>query len=165
MKYIKNITEYLSESIYDDIPQPFSGVDIIGFSTFNGKSYSTNAYDFYCEQYDLPEEPILYIHGFFPKEEFKGKGLTKKYLLKTLSDWSNNRLENKELNDLYGKKAKEFGGSDLFATSSFYEDGKMFFDNLVNNGFLEKMKLPKKIEHMRSLNLYRITDKTKTTIF
>ncbi len=155
------IKEYLNENIYNEIPQPFGGIDVIGMGTFGNKEYPTDAYEAYSEQYDLPNEPILYIHSFFPKEEYKGKGLTKKYLLKTLSDWANHRLDNKELIYRIGKRSlNNFGGSDFFATSSFYDEGEKFFNNLVKNGFLEKINLNKKKEG-RALNLFKITNKTK----
>ncbi len=155
------IREYLNENIYNEIPQPFGGIDIIGMGTFGNKEYPTDAYEAYAEQYDLPNEPILYIHSFFPKEEYKGKGLTKKYLLKTLSDWANHRLDNKELINRIGKRSlNNFGGSNFFGTSSFYNEGEKFFNNLVDDGFLEKINLNKKKEG-RALNLFKITDKTK----
>jgi len=155
------IREYLNENIYSEIPQPFEGIDVIGMGTFGNKQYPTDAYEAFSEQYDLPNEPILYIHSFFPKEEYKGKGLTKKYLLKTLSDWSNNRLNNKELIEIIGMRSlREFGGSDLFGTSSFYDEGEKFFNNLVDNGYLEKINLNKNKDG-RALNLFKITNKTK----
>lgn len=155
------IKEYLNENIYNEIPQPFEGIDVIGMGTFGNKEYPTDAYEAYSEQYDLPNEPILYIHSFFPKDEYKGKGLTKKYLLKTLSDWANHKLDNKELINNIGKRSLDnFGGSDFFATSSFYDEGEKFFNNLVKNGFLEKINLNKKKEG-RALNLFKITNKTK----
>ncbi len=155
------IREYLNESIYDEIPQPFTGIDVIGMGTFGNKEYPTDAYEAYSEQYDLPDEPILYIHSFFPKKEYTGKGLTKKYLLKTLSDWANHKLDNKELINTIGMRSlKEFGGSRYFGTSSFYDEGEKFFNNLVENGFLEKIHLIKKKDG-RALNLFMITDMTK----
>jgi hypothetical protein len=155
------LREFLNENIYNEIPQPFKGIDVIGMATFGNKEYPTDAYEAYAEQYDLPNEPILYIHSFFPKQEYTGKGLTKKYLLKTLSDWANHRLYNKELIERIGKRAlKGFGGSDFFGTSSFYDAGEKFFNNLVEGGFLEKINLKKKKEG-RALNLFKITDKTK----
>ena len=155
------LREYLNENIYNEIPQPFSGIDVIGMGTFGNKEYPTDAYEAFSEVYDLPDEPILYIHSFFPKEEYKGKGLTKKYLLKTLSDWANHKLDNKELINNIGKRLLyNFGGSDFFGTSSFYDEGEKFFNNLIENGFLEKVHLNKKKEG-RALNLFRITNKTK----
>ena len=150
------------ENIYEKIPQPFKGIDIIGMGTWKDKKVPTIPYDIFSEGYDLPNKPILYIHSFFPKKEFTGKGYTKKYLLKTLYEWSNNKLENKDLVDLYGTRfLKEFKGSDLFGTSSLYNDGELFFDNLVENGYLEKVELNKKNFHSRALNLFKITEKTK----
>ena len=150
------------ENIYEKIPQPFKGIDIIGMGTWKDKKVPTIPYDIFSEGYDLPNKPILYIHSFFPKKEFTGKGYTKKYLLKTLYEWSNNKLENKDLVDLYGTRfLKEFKGSDLFGTSSLYKDGELFFDNLVENGYLEKVELNKKNFHSRALNLFKITEKTK----
>jgi hypothetical protein len=158
---VKNFKEFVNENIYNEIPQPFKGIDIIGLGTFGGKQYPTDAYEAFSEQYDLPNKPILYIHSFFPKEEYRGKGLTKKYLLKTLSDWINNRLDNKELINLIGNRSlREFGGSDLFGTSSFYDAGEKFFDDLVENNYLEKINL-NKIKDGRALNLFKITNKTK----
>ena len=155
------IREYVNENIYNEIPQPFSGIDVIGIGTFGNKEYPTDAYEAFSEQYDLPDKPILYIHSFFPKDEYKGKGLTKKYLLKTLSDWANHKLDNKELINNIGKRSLDnFGGSDFFGTSSFYDEGEKFFNNLIENGFLEKVHLNKKKEG-RALNLFRITNKTK----
>lgn len=149
MKYIKLFEDY--HNIYE-IPQPFEGITVIAKGSLE--------YDIF-NSYDLPDKPILYIHSFFPKEEYKGKGLTKKYLLKTLNDWINNRLNNKELtNNLGNRLLSKLGGSDLFATSSFYNEGETFFDNLIENGYLEKVILNKRTEG-RALNLFRITDKTK----
>jgi hypothetical protein len=157
-QFIKTtIREFLNENIYSEIPQPFEGIDVIGMGTFG----PTDAYDVFSEQYDLPNEPILYIHSFFPKKEYRGKGLTKKYLLKTLSDWVNNRLNNKELIERIGMRSlRKFGGSNLFGTSSFYDEGEKFFNNLVDNGYLEKINLNKKKDG-RALNLFKITNKTK----
>lgn len=152
-KYLyTTIHEYINENIYNEIPQPFEGITVI--------AEGSEEYEMF-NHYELPNEPILYIHSFFPKEEYKGKGLTKKYLLKILNDWINNRLRNDELVNHIGTRwLNKLGGSDLFATSSMYDQGEKFFNNLINSGYLEKVDLIKN-GNGRAMNLFRITNKTK----
>lgn len=105
--------------------------------------------------------PILYIHSFFPNKEYTGKGFTRAWVLKYLQDWKNGRLNyDDELNAEWGSRGLSMfgGGSDWFGTSTFYTDGKMFFDTLVRDGYLVPQRLSK-MGDGRALNLYKITNK------
>ena len=136
------------------VPKPFEGVDIITNELPDDIRGNFDSYP------DLPS-PILYIHSFFPKEEFRGKGLTKAWVLKYLSDWKTGRLTyDNELNAKWGSRGlRDVGrGSEWFGTSTFYSDGEKFFNTLVRDGYLIKQN-PTKVGGGRALNQYKITNK------
>ena len=94
------------------VPKPFEGVDIITNELPDDIRGNFHSYP------DLPS-PILYIHSFFPKEEFRGKGFTKAWVLKYLSDWKTGRLTyDNELNAKWGSRGlRDVGrGSEWFGT-------------------------------------------------
>lgn len=150
------LTDILRE-VFDDVkkyPVPFDGISVIN------REPESDIYQFFSEQYDLPDEPILYIHSFFPKKEYKGRGITKKYLLHTLSSWARGVDDVGILAPEIGMRfIRQSGGSRYFGTSSMYSEGEGFFNKLVSDGYLERVQLTKR-GGGRELILFKITDKT-----
>jgi len=140
------------------VPKPFDGVTIISDAEPN------DIRDLFSHYEDLPS-PILYIHSFFPKKEYTGKGWTKAWVLKYLQDWKNGRLNyDSEINTEWGSRGLavigggSFPKSDWFGTSTFYSDGQLFFNSLVRDGYLIPQPI-NKVGGGRALNLYKITNK------